>query len=377
MRKTGFTLIELLVVMVIIALLVGLLLPALARAKEEARKTQCRSNLRQIGLGIEMYCNDNGGWTPEFSGPAFQTPAASAYTMGYYNGTTIVPRPDDITLWGIFQNINNAFSNMVTTAQVQPWLCSSAAPARGVSIGLLWTGGYLTNKGAQIMYCPSNNSSEWAVENRKDRIKVYDQDEPFWTSQGRVVRADGDAHGDMEASLYTRCLTSMSPIAYTGTGQCVVLSNYSMRIMKRFVRDATNSNWRPTAIKKERAGAVALISDHLEPWQKSRKDPAATSGNNNVIPGGDIHEKTRYLIKYMTTNHDSSYNLLFSDGAVKTFGDGAHNVIRGIATVWDNQFTEAYYSGPFMAKRPGYADTTHWLDKDVWMAYFDTAYQAN
>ena len=64
MAKRGFTLIELLVVMVIIALLVGLLLPALGRAKEEARKTQCRSNLRQIGLATTMYTNDNKGWTP-------------------------------------------------------------------------------------------------------------------------------------------------------------------------------------------------------------------------------------------------------------------------------------------------------------------------
>jgi len=68
MERKAFTLIELLVVMVIIALLIGLLLPALARAKEEARKTQCRSNLRQIGLGIEMYANDNGGWSPEIAG---------------------------------------------------------------------------------------------------------------------------------------------------------------------------------------------------------------------------------------------------------------------------------------------------------------------
>src|SRR3990172_9485323 len=62
--KKGFTLIELLVVMVIIALLVGLLLPALGRAREEARKTQCRSNLRQIGLAIIMYSNDSTGYTP-------------------------------------------------------------------------------------------------------------------------------------------------------------------------------------------------------------------------------------------------------------------------------------------------------------------------
>jgi len=62
--NTGFTLIELLVVMVIIALLVGMLLPALATAKDYARTTQCMSNLRQLGMAVIMYQNDNGGYFP-------------------------------------------------------------------------------------------------------------------------------------------------------------------------------------------------------------------------------------------------------------------------------------------------------------------------
>ena len=63
-HQPGFTLVELLVVIGIIALLVGILLPALNKARESARQVKFLSNMRQISLAVVSFAGENRGWMP-------------------------------------------------------------------------------------------------------------------------------------------------------------------------------------------------------------------------------------------------------------------------------------------------------------------------
>ncbi len=80
-RQRGFTLIELLVVIAIIAILAAILFPVFAQAREKARETKCISNLRQVGIAVRMYVDDNDSTWPIFQ----------AYNTKDYNHKLALP----------------------------------------------------------------------------------------------------------------------------------------------------------------------------------------------------------------------------------------------------------------------------------------------
>ncbi len=127
-RKTGFTLIELLVVIAIIAILAAILFPAFARARENARRASCQSNLKQIGLGIMQYQQDYDEKMPPVSTRGCVTP--------------------DKLVGQISENQDRAVS----------------AQGAGCVTGSTYRSGYAEAilpyvKSAQLFSCPSDNTS--------------------------------------------------------------------------------------------------------------------------------------------------------------------------------------------------------------------------
>jgi prepilin-type N-terminal cleavage/methylation domain-containing protein len=108
-RRRGFTLIELLVVIAIIAILIALLLPAVQQAREAARRTQCKNNLKQIGLGLHNYHDIYN---------RFPCGNISAGTHGPTGWIAILPQIDQAPLF-------NAL-NFETTVPVAHWWFGSA-----------------------------------------------------------------------------------------------------------------------------------------------------------------------------------------------------------------------------------------------------------
>ena len=181
-RNSAFTLIELLVVIAIIAILAAILFPVFARARESARRASCQSNLKQIGLGFEMYKNDYDQiW-----------PAADTYVNNQYIAwpTMVQPYIKSAQVFECPSGEGASDTSLITTTKRYTGTTKTSASA---AAGYVWAGDG-TNRALSLV--PNLSYSRNIMRNKT--LSGSNNYPTGWVSYGA---ADFPKHGFMNPAV--------------------------------------------------------------------------------------------------------------------------------------------------------------------------------
>ena len=177
----GFTLVELLVVIAIIAVLVALLMPAVQSARAAARRTQCASNMRQVGIGVLMFADTHQGRWPDTTHTTEPDPVTGQFLRAWiYTVAPFIESVDAIRICPDDPLAADRLRNRLTSYTLNGWLSSEARPsfARLRTITALSKSilafELSEKKGTDDPYADHVHSFDWFKTSRKNAGKVFE-----------------------------------------------------------------------------------------------------------------------------------------------------------------------------------------------------------
>jgi prepilin-type N-terminal cleavage/methylation domain-containing protein len=367
-RCLAFTLIELLVVIAIIAILAALLLPALAAAREKARRTSCMNNLNQMSKALESYCSDYGQYFP--SGHSWgnnQSPKRPGTTNSTYLTETWADGDDGlvITRNGTVRTgpalgasrftyhsypvsyYRTIYAGMIGTSNASgdptPTAEGTYAMA-GIGLGLLNETGYLDD--ARSFYCPT--SADTMDPDHFYPIASKSNDD-YYRSRAASKLSELKAAGGYDAKALsmgawtgiTKASWCVSTNDYANKGFRVIQGNYNYRNVPAVIPGPGATGFTRHSITMKYTKPEILVEGGC-PTFKTQKILAGRAIVSDTF--SKTMPKSGYTFPGLgIQGHRDGYNVLYGDWHAKWYGDTQEKLIwwdEAPPTGWKDNRTE-------------------------------------